>query len=294
MTHHAHDHGQSHDHHHAEGLLPHGDHADDTTLAELLDLDPHALADSWARIHAVVAAAVTGPPTTVVDLGAGTGTGSLALAGLFPSATVVAVDSNPAMPERVAVTAADLPAGRVRAVVADLDDGWPDLGPVDVVWASMALHHLGDPDRTLREVFDATVPGGVIVAVEFDAPVRVLTPGALDGLVDRAHAAMAAVHRERVPEIGSAWAARFAAAGFTVDTDETVTIDVRAPLTDAAVRYAQLWLGRMAAGVDGRLDPADVATLARLGTLDGITAAVGRGDVHLHGARTVTVGRRRP
>ena len=67
-------------------------------------------------------------------------------------------------------------------VVADLDHGWPgwgspDPGPVDLVWASMALHHLGDPDRTLRELLDAIVPGGSLAAVEFAAPVRVLAEG---------------------------------------------------------------------------------------------------------------------
>ena len=289
VTHHPHG---SHDHGPHDGLLPHGDHGDDRVLAELLDLDPLALADSWARIHAVVAGAVAGPPATVVDLGTGTGTGALALARLFPSATVVAVDSNPAMPERVAATTASLPPGQVRTQVVDLDHGWPDLGPLDLVWASMALHHLGDPDRTLRELLGAIRPGGALVAVEFEAPVRVLAAGALGGLEERAHEAMGAVHRERVPEIGGDWAGRFAAAGFEVRTDEPVTIDVRPPLPDAAVRYAQLWLGRMAAGVEGRVDHADVAALTDLGTDAGIAAAVARGDVHLHGARTVTVAHR--
>jgi SAM-dependent methyltransferase len=254
MTHHA------HDRHDDGGLLPHGDHADDSTLAELLDLDPEALAESWSRIRAVVAAAVTVPPSTVVDLGAGTGTGSLALARLFPSASVVAVDVDPAMPERVAATTAGVGAGRVRSVVADLDRGWPDLGPVDLVWASMALHHLGDPDRTLRELTGAVVPGGLLVAVEFDAPVRVLAEDAEGGVEDRAHAALTEVHHREVPELGTAWAERFAAAGFVVETDEAVTIDVRPPLS--------------------------------LGTPAGIADAVARGEVHLRGHRTVTVARR--
>lgn len=278
MTHHPHA-PVAHAHHH-------GDHLDDDTLGELLDLDPQALRASWERVHALVAAAVTTPPQRVADLGAGTGTGTVALARLFPSAEIVAVDSNPAMPARVAAKAAAAGVGdRVRAVVADLDAGWPDLGPVDVVWASMSLHHLGEPDRTLREVFAALRPGGLLVAVEFDEPVRVLAAGTHGELEDRAQRVLRGVHERDVPELGSHWAARFAAAGFEAVREETVTIDVAPPHSPEAVRYAQLWLGRMAAGAD-RLDPADAAGLRAL------AAHLDPADVHLHGVRTVTLARR--
>ena len=49
-------------------------------------------------------------------------------------------------------------AGRVRALEADLDAGWPDLGPLDLTWASMSLHHLADPGRVLGDALAATRP----------------------------------------------------------------------------------------------------------------------------------------
>jgi SAM-dependent methyltransferase len=276
------DHGSDDHAHHAAHHHGSGDHLDDAVLGELLDLDRSALATSWEQVFALVADAAPAAVSTVVDLGAGTGTGTVGLAALFPDADVVAVDSNPALPSRLAAKA---PGHRVRALVADLDAGWPDLGAVDVVWASMSLHHLGDPDGTLREVYDAVSPGGLLVAVEFDEPVRVLAPGAHGGVEDRAMAVLRGVHERDVPEIGSHWASRFAAAGFDVVGEENVTIDVAPPVSADALRYAQLWLGRMAAGAD-RLDPDDAATLRALAAdLDPAT-------VHLHGVRTVTLARR--
>ncbi|MHA3702613.1 class I SAM-dependent methyltransferase [Jatrophihabitans sp. YIM 134969] len=279
MTHHRHEHAA-----HEHAAHEHGahEHDDDAGLGELLDLDAVALAASWAQVHALVAQAAPASVRTVVDLGAGTGTGTAALARLFPDATVVAVDSNPALPTRLAGKAL---GERVRAVVADLDHGWPDLGPVDVVWASMALHHLGEPDRSLREVFEAVVPGGLLVAVEFDEPVRVLGAGVAGDVEDRAMAVLRRVHEREVPEIGSHWADRFAAASFEVVGEEAVAVDVAPPVSPEAVRYAQLWLGRIAARA-GDLDPVDRTTLQHL------AADLDPALVHLRGVRTVTLARR--
>jgi hypothetical protein len=51
-------------------------------------------------------------------------------------------------------------AGRVRIVQADLDADWPDLGTPDLVWASASMHHMADPDRTLRKVTTSSRPAG--------------------------------------------------------------------------------------------------------------------------------------
>ena len=64
--------------------------------------------------------------------------------------------------------------GRVRAVKVDLDAGWPDLGPLDLTWASMSLHHLADPGRVLGDALAATRPGGLIAVAEFAEPLRFL------------------------------------------------------------------------------------------------------------------------
>ncbi|WP_107451815.1 methyltransferase domain-containing protein, partial [Actinacidiphila rubida] len=94
-------------------------------------------------------------PDRVVDLGCGTGAGTLALLARFPDAEVTAVDFSPAHLNRLREKAAERGvAGRVRTVRADLDAGWPDLGRPDLVWASASLHHMADPDRTLQRIRD--------------------------------------------------------------------------------------------------------------------------------------------
>ena len=128
-------------------------------------------------------------------------------------------------------------------------------------------------------------PGGLLVAVEFDEPVRVLATGAHGDLEERAQGILRGVHERDVPELGSHWATRFAAAGFTDVREQPVTIDVAPPGSPEAVRYAQLWLERMAAGAD-RLDPADADALRAL------AAHLDPAEVHLHGVRTVILARR--
>ncbi|MGA6154377.1 class I SAM-dependent methyltransferase [Stenotrophomonas sp. NPDC087984] len=68
---------------------------------------------------------------------------------------------------------------RVRTVQADLDAAWPDLGTVDLVWASASLHHLTDPERGLREIFESLRPGGLLAVVEMAGFVRSRIAGEL-------------------------------------------------------------------------------------------------------------------
>jgi SAM-dependent methyltransferase len=88
---------------------------------------------------------------------------------------VIAVDESGDLLARLRAKARDLGLeDRVQTVEADLDQAWPALGPVDVTWTSMALHHLADPDRALREIFAATRPGGLVAVAESTAPMRFL------------------------------------------------------------------------------------------------------------------------
>src|ERR1700733_11995696 len=86
-SHHAHHH---HDHHHD------GDEAaEEGALAELLDLDAEVLHDYLSSVIDWVAEqAADQPPRRILDLGCGTGTGSLALLGRFPGSAVTAVDAS--------------------------------------------------------------------------------------------------------------------------------------------------------------------------------------------------------
>ena len=133
----------------------------------MLDLDAEVLADHLRAVRAELLALADAPVRRVLDLGAGTGTGTFALLADLPDAHVVATDASPDMVERLRRRAADLGlAERVTVVQADLDEGLPAGEPVDLAWASASLHHLADPDRTLAEVATALRPGGLLAVVE--------------------------------------------------------------------------------------------------------------------------------
>lgn len=270
----------------------------DTALPDLLDLDGTVLHAYWAGAVGLVRASAPVDCRRVLDLGAGTGTGTFRLAAAFPEAAVVPVDADEQMLERIRVRARELGlGGRVHPVRADLDAGLPDVGTVDVTWASMSLHHLGAPDRLLAEVLAATRPGGLLAVAEFDEPLRFLPDdlgtGAA-GLERRLLDRLAGRHAQELPELGADWAARLAGAGFADVRAREFAIDVAVrPGNPVALRYADAWLRRLRDGLADRLDEGDRDTLAVL--LDGVgpQALRHRVDLRIHGTRTVTIARRR-
>ncbi|MBB5786334.1 class I SAM-dependent methyltransferase [Jiangella mangrovi] len=277
-----------HHHHHR-----HGSDDGDSSLAELLDLDGEVLTDYWAdALDWVRQAADGGPRQRIVDLGAGTGTGTLRLADRFAEAEVVAVDSSPDMLDRIRAKAlAQGLAGRVRTVQADLDQPWPDLGTVDVTWASLSLHHLTGPDRVLRDLHAATRPGGLVAVTEFDGRPRFLTDAVGDGFEERLLGLLHEHDAERLPELGTDWPARLTAAGFTLVDVRPFVIDL-APAPPSTGRYADLWLRRLGERLSDQLTPADAATLAGLLDPDGPSSLLRRDDLHVRGTRTVTLAHR--
>ena len=58
---------------------------------------------------------------------------------------------------------------RIRTVEADLDQPWPDLGPVEVIWAAASMHHMADPASAVASAFGALRPGGLLVIAELDS-----------------------------------------------------------------------------------------------------------------------------
>ncbi|WP_317231172.1 class I SAM-dependent methyltransferase, partial [Clavibacter sp. MX14-G9D] len=163
---------------------PHG--PADASLAVMLDLDARILHGHLRELTAWVRRRARDTPgRLVVDLGAGTGTGTVALARRFDRAEVVAVDASDPMLARVAERAVvDGLADRIRTVRADLDEGWPALPPADVVWASLMLHEVRDPARLLARIRDGLAPGGLLAVVEMDGPPRFL-PDDLDPALGR-------------------------------------------------------------------------------------------------------------
>ena len=83
-----------------------------------------------------------GRESTLVDLGAGTG--SFAVAAAAECKHVIAVDVSPAMVEAIRANAAAAGRANVEAVQAGFLSYTHAAGPVDVVYTRHALHHLPD------------------------------------------------------------------------------------------------------------------------------------------------------
>jgi ubiquinone/menaquinone biosynthesis C-methylase UbiE len=271
----------------------HGGHGLPEGMNDLLELDAEVLRDYWtAALDWVRDAAAPLSPARLLDLGAGTGTGALGLAERFPGATVTAVDVEPDALDRLRGKAKERGVeSRVHAVEADLDAAWPDLGPLDLTWASMSLHHLADPGAALRDVLAVTRPGGMIAVAEFPEPLRFL-PDDIKGFEDRVLAPVNAAHVEQMPTLGSAWAPRLADAGWNVTAERAFPIDLDPPAHPNAGRYALVWFARLAQGYADRLEPADRATLAALVDEHGPHSLLHRTDLHIRGTRIVTLARR--
>lgn len=265
-------------------------------LADMLDLDAEVLHEYLADVTAWVRSLAPVPCERIVDIGAGTGTGCVALGRLFPDAEIIAIDESTAMLERIrerAVTAGL--ANRVRTVQANLDDGWPATGPVDVVWASMSLHHMADPDRTVHDIMAALRPGGVLAVVEIDGQPRFLPDDigiGRPGLESRYRAALEPTHAALVPHLGSDWDARFAATDLRVLGRRVFSIDVQPPLPTATGRYARSFLARVRSALDNRLDGEDLVTLDRLLDDQGPDSVLHRGDLTVRTVRTAWVVQR--
>jgi SAM-dependent methyltransferase len=308
----AHDHGATH--------TPGAPEHDDEALTELLDLDGEVLHAYLDQATAWIAATAQPPVTRIIDLGAGTGTGTFALLRRFPDAHVTAIDLDPRRLERIQARARDLDlAPRVTTLATDLDQPWPSQGPAaspkpraglaaaepglgsaDLVWASMALHHVADPARTLTQILGLLRPGGALVVAETSAlesfprflPADVSVAGEAPGLEDRVHQLLAGLLSTEVPELGADWASRLTAAGFEVAADQAFHVALDPPLPAQAGRYAQLTLDRLRTGLGDRLTPADQDALATLVANEGPASVLHRPDLTVRATRLTWLARR--
>lgn len=112
---------------------------------------------------------------TIADMGMGSGTGSHALAALYPSLEVVGVDVNP---EMVAIAAERYRLANLRFVVGDIAAPVFDPGSLDAILDSSVLHHVTSfggyehaaAGRALEVQVAALREGGVLVVRDFLAP----------------------------------------------------------------------------------------------------------------------------
>ncbi|MFE4371571.1 class I SAM-dependent methyltransferase [Streptomyces sp. NPDC056835] len=288
-SHTAHDHG-SHPAHEPAHEAGH----DTDGQTEILDLDAEVLAEHIASITAWLP--VTASPRHIVDLGCGTGAGTLALLKRFPKAEVTAVDTSTSHLHRLRhkAEAAGL-ADRVRTVEADLDGAWPELGTPDLVWASASMHHMADPDRTLRQVHDTLAPDGLFAVVELAGFPRFLpedAPANRPGLEERCHTALDRHHAEQVPHRGADWGPKLTAAGFTVEGERVITVNLGPPHTEAVGRYALSSLTRIRGGVAQALTTEDLTALDQLLDTDSPHSILRRDDLTVRTERTVWAARR--
>jgi ubiquinone/menaquinone biosynthesis C-methylase UbiE len=125
--------------------------------------------DYWRFLlgKAVEVAGLRGDPTTVIDIGSGSGNSVIPLADRFPRAEIVATDISPQLlailrdflcrrpdPERFALVCVDATSAVFREGIADLAVG------------AAILHHVLDPARVIASCFQALRPGGWAIFFE--------------------------------------------------------------------------------------------------------------------------------
>ncbi|GAB3563038.1 class I SAM-dependent methyltransferase [Spelaeicoccus albus] len=285
MTQHSHQHSDQNSHQHSH------QHGDDVDLATILDLDAEVLGGYLDALTKWTRELAPAPTRRIIDVGAGTGTGSLALARRFDTARVVAIDNSPAMLGRLGDAAKrhDLD-DRINTVLADLDAAWPDLESADVAWAVSSMHHFADPDRVLRDVFAAVRPGGLAVVVEMD-DLPFFLPRDVGfgrpGLEERLHETMAAAGWNPHPN----WQPYLERAGFADVREEVFTIDVDPALAGAGT-YAHAFLRRCRNSLGDRVAADDAAALDRLVDAGDPAGVLSRADLTIRGTRTAWAARR--
>jgi ubiquinone/menaquinone biosynthesis C-methylase UbiE len=118
----------------------------------------------------LIRAAVEGAGPRWLELGAGDGAFTLALADVLgPGGTILATDRDGrALRFLEARVREAFPATALETRAFDFTDGLP-YGPFDGVLAANSLHFVRDRDPTLRAIRFTLAPEGRLVIVEYDA-----------------------------------------------------------------------------------------------------------------------------
>ncbi len=219
-----------------------------------MDLTAHALDRA--------ASALDRPVRTVLDLGSGTGAGAVALARRFREAQVHCLDLSAELLDRLTDAAAVAGvADRVHTHLVDLDEDWTSLVPagVDLVWASLSLHHVSDPALVLRRVLSALRPGGVLVVTEMSGSIE-FTPDDLgtgrEGLAARVVDGLAALNYPSTAD----WTAPLAEAGFARVQRELTKLTVAAD-TEQGAAYLAMQMSAWQNNLAQRMSSEDLVAL---------------------------------
>jgi ubiquinone/menaquinone biosynthesis C-methylase UbiE len=130
------------------------------------DDDPGHEKRQLAVAQAIKKAVNLSPKMSALDVGGGTGRLSILLANLVGSVVVTDPSAGMVQVARERIEQAGL-SDRLRAVQADLTTDRLD-GAYDVVWSSMALHHVPDLDGLLRSVAGLLVDGGRLCIADLE------------------------------------------------------------------------------------------------------------------------------
>lgn len=309
MTSHR-EHGHDHDHDHRHGHAHHHGRTDIDweVMADQLEdsgeLQLPALRDTAARLRARL-----GPDLAVrriLDVGSGPGIMTCVFAEAFPAAEVIAIDGTQALLDRTLARAGRLGlADRVRLLRADLPDDLrgtalaADLGGADLVWSSMAVHHLGDQEAALRDLAGLLRPGGLLAVVEGGLPLRYLPrdlgigrPGLLarlDAVQQDWFAEMRAQLPGSVPVVED-WPTMFTRAGLVDATAFSVLLDLPAPLGAAGRAFLHDHLSRLRDKLDAGVADDDRKVLDVLVDEAAPEGILNRPDAFLLTANTTYVG----
>jgi tRNA (cmo5U34)-methyltransferase len=136
---------------------------DPDTYLELMSAEIPA----FVELQEQTAAATDGPEVAaMLELGIGTGETARRVRAVHPGARLTAIDSSAEMLDRAG---SEFPDADLR--LARLEDALPD-GPFDLVYSSLAVHHLDGPGK--RDLFGrvaaALRPGGVFVLADVIVP----------------------------------------------------------------------------------------------------------------------------
>ncbi|MGW0775621.1 class I SAM-dependent methyltransferase [Streptomyces sp. NPDC002835] len=238
----------------------------------------------------------------VLDIGSGPGVITGVLAEAFPYAEVVAVDATAPLLERALTRAArNGQADRISIRHAELPDGIEDLGGADLIWASGAVHHLGDQRAATGALAGLLRPGGMLALLEGGLPARHLPRDiglGRPGLESRIGAAVDEWFARMRAELPGAkdesedWRALLAAAGLTPSGTRSFLLDIPAPLP-AVVREQLVsgfaWQRRM---VEEVLPADDLAVMDRLLDPEDPEGLLRRPDAYFLTARTVFTARK--
>lgn len=275
---------------HRTGVPGTGTSTDNPAAAEAVFLD--------ATVRLLEPLAVR-PGDTVVDVGPGAGSSTVALAhAVGERGRVYAVDLDAAMLDSTVHAARTAGvADRIHPVLHDIEAGVPPVPePADAVWSSWCVHHARDWDAAARALAGLLRPGGRLCLAEGGLPARCLPwdtgigrPGLevrLDEAHDR-HFTQWFFGRPGATRPNRGWNEILRSAGLTDITAFSALVDIPAPLSEpvrdvvlaelaARVGRAQPFLAEDdAAAWSCLLDPEHPAWLGHRGDLALLTARTG-------------------